>query len=316
MAVVGAAGASLGLTPAMLAELQQVLASGARPPVVWLQGQSCSGCSVSLLNSIYNATIDSVLTNTIDLKFHPTLMAAAGDLAVSAAEAAWTAGGYVLVVEGAIPTGSSGGFCRLWPNMTMQQALQRYAANASYILAVGTCASYGGIPAGRPNPTSAQSIQLVLGASPKLVNIPGCPVHPDWVVGTIAYILANGAPPALDSFKRPTLFFSNTVHSLCPRRGTEEADRLGQSGCLKELGCNGPETYADCPIRRWNSGAVGQFGTSWCIGANNPCIGCTEYNFPDGMSPFYSGDDGEHGGSGGGGGGGGGDGHHDGGHDD
>jgi hydrogenase small subunit len=303
LAVVGAAGASLGLTPAMLAQLRQVLASGARPPVVWLQGQSCSGCSVSLLNSIYNATIDSVLTGTIDLKFHPTMMAAAGDLAVSEAEAAWEAGGYVLVVEGAIPTGSSGSFCRLWPEMTMEQALQRYATNAAYILAVGTCASYGGIPAGAPNPTTAKSVQLVIGATPKLVNLPGCPVHPDWVVGAIAHILATGAPPELDTFKRPTLFYGNSVHMMCPRLGTTPATQLGDPGCMMPLGCKGPMTFADCPVRKWNSGAVGEFGQSWCIGTNNICQGCTEYNFPDGMSPLYLG------GLGGGGGGSGG--HHD-----
>src|SRR5512133_2694014 len=99
--------------------LQQAAAATAKPPVIWLQGQGCNGDSVSLLNSIYYMTVDELLLNTIDLKFHPTVMAAAGDLAVSAATAAQGAGGYVLVVEGAIPTASSGKFCTIWPGMTM-----------------------------------------------------------------------------------------------------------------------------------------------------------------------------------------------------
>jgi hydrogenase small subunit len=276
----------------MLAELRRMLADGSRPPVVWLQGQTCTGCSVSLLNSIYNAAVDSVLLNTIDLKYHPTVMAAAGDLAVSAAESTHVSGGYVLVVEGAIPAGLNGDFCQIWENMTMQQAVQSFATNAAYILAVGTCASFGGIPKAAPNPTAAQSVQQVIGASPKLVNLPGCPVHPDWVVGAIAYILANGGPPPLDQYKRPLLYYGNTVHNECVFNGLRYCDEavaheFGELGCVESLGCKGRSTRSDCPVRKWNSRTAGKFGDSWCVGSGCPCIGCTEYNFPDGMSPFY-----------------------------
>lgn len=296
LGAVTAAGASLGLTPKMLADLRSVLRMrSSRPPVIWLQGQGCSGCSVSLLNTIRYATADALLTETIDLEFHPTLMASAGEVAVSAAEAAQLAGGYVLAVEGAIPTGEAGEYCHLWPGTTMVDAVEAFAENAAYILAIGTCAAYGGIPAGAPNPTGAHGVQQVLGAMPNLVNIPGCPTHPDWIVGTIAHILATGSPPPLDTFKRPMMFFGSRVHDTCAFKRLKYcgqrimADELGDYGCLEDLGCKGKTTYADCPVRKWNSGTPNKHGDSWCIGAGSPCHGCTEFSFPDGKSPFFSG---------------------------
>jgi NiFe hydrogenase small subunit HydA len=262
-------------------------------PVVWLQAQTCSGCSVSLLNSIYYKTADDLLANSLDLQFHPTMMAAAGNLAVAAAEKAYRRGGYVLVVEGAIPTAAGGEYCYLWPGLTAQKGVDRYSKRAAFILAVGTCASYGGIPAGAPNPTGAQGLPATL-AGKTVIKVPGCPSHPDWIVGTVAYLLANGTAPALDTRGRPTQFFGSTVHSQCRYRdGWEEVDTLGlQEGCLKEIGCKGPSTRGDCPIRKWNCPGAETVGVNWCIGAGAPCFGCTEPGFPDFMSPFYEFEDG------------------------
>jgi hydrogenase small subunit len=257
--------------------------------VVWLQAQACTGCSVSLLNSIYYDTIDHLLINTLDLQYHPNVMAPAGSSAVAAAEEAYTRGGYVLVVEGAVPVKNQGLSCTVWDGMTAMDAVRKYGERAAYVMAVGTCACYGGMAAGAPNPTGARGLGNRLMGKP-VVNIPGCPTHPDWIVGTIAYILANKQAPVLDSYNRPTSYFANTVHSRCQLRETEEANTLGQgSRCLQELGCKGPITRADCPIRKWNSPGAGQYGANWCIGAGAPCYGCTEPTFPDGMVPFYFG---------------------------
>ena len=166
-----AAGA-LGLSASGLVRLQEVLAKEGAPPVIWLQGQGCSGCSVSLLNTITHATIDDLLLNTIDLEYHSTVMAASGEQAVAAAEAAYASGGYVLVVEGAIPTAEGGHYCHVWPGMTVLDAVEKYSENAAYVLAVGTCAAYGGIPGGQPNPTGAVGVSDVVGME-KLVNLPG-----------------------------------------------------------------------------------------------------------------------------------------------
>jgi hydrogenase small subunit len=250
------------------------------PPVVWLQAQTCSGCSVSLLNSIYTMTAADLLTKTISLKYHPTLMAASGPDAVSAAQAAYNAKGYILVVEGAIPTSGQGKYCYLWPGLTAMQGVQDYARNASYIIAVGTCASFVGVAGGSPNPTGTRSLGALVGTT-RVINVSGCPTHPDWIVGTIAYILKNKKAPELDSLRRPKLFYANTVHSHCPYR--EEEDR-----CLYRYGCKGKKTYCDCSVRKWSGGAANSPGVNWCVLGGNPCIGCTESSFPDGMSPFYA----------------------------
>ena len=284
--------AAPGLTASAIAKLEQILAGEAAAPVVWLQGESCSGCSVSLLNSIYYTTIDDLLLNVIDLEFHPTVMAAAGDLAMGAAEEAQSAGGYVLVVEGAVPTGDNGRYCHVWPGMTMEQAVIDFAEGADFILAVGTCAAYGGMAGGSPNPTRAQGLGEILGDDSRLINIPGCPAHPDWIVGTIAYLLTNGQAPPLDSDGRPLEYFGERIHHNCPNRHKHlysgpEAATLSEDGCLKKIGCRGQWTYADCFMRKWNSGEAASFGVNWCIGARTPCQGCVEPSFPDGMSPFF-----------------------------
>jgi hydrogenase small subunit len=286
---------ALGLNASGVLRLKQAEALEAQDggvPVVWLQAQSCNGCSVSLLNCIYYTTIDDLLVNKLDLEFHPTLMAAAGNLAIAAAEKAYRRGGYVLVVEGAIPTAANGEYCELWPGMTALRGVTRFARRASFILAVGACASYGGMVHGAPNPTGAQGLADSYFGK-RVVKIPSCPAHPDWVVGTVAYILANGTAPPLDSVGRPVEFFPDTVHEECPYEDdAPKVTMLGQIGCLRNLGCKGPRTRGDCPTRRWNPAGPGQRGVNWCIGAGSPCIGCTEPVFPDGMSPFFVADPG------------------------
>ncbi len=290
---------ALALKASGLLQLQKVMAAGGGVPVIWLQGQSCTGCSVSLLNSVYDAgggaylTIDELLINTLDVKFHTTIMAAPS---VPSSDQ----GSYILVVEGSIPVGDQGHYCHVWEDengnpVTMEAAFDDFQRNASHILAVGTCASYGGIPAGNPNPTTALGVNGALsyfGVSkkkrPAVINIPGCPAHPDWIVGTVAALLAGGVPE-LDRDSRPIEFFGEHVHYDCPNRGQGlKAKKLGDPGCLVGLGCNGQQTHADCAFRKWNAGLGDEEGVNWCIGAQNPCQGCTEPNFPDGMSPFYS----------------------------
>jgi len=280
------------LAPAALASLQDLLLADGAPPVIWLQGQGCDGCAVSLLNSIHYASIDDLLLNTIDLKFQNNLMAASGDLAVSAAQAAGAEPGYVLIVEGAIPTGASGKYCRLWPGMSMYDGLTSFSGNAAYILALGACATFGGTSAGAPNPTEAKGVGEILGADDRLINIPGCPPHPDWLVGTVVYLLTNGHVPPLDAHRRPLQYFGTRIHDHCFNRREYcgegvIADQLSDEGCMEFLGCKGKKTYSDCPIRKWNSPETGDYGVNWCIGARSPCLGCVEPTFPDGMSPFY-----------------------------
>ena len=289
MKAVTAIGAAVGVSSTGVMQLEKAFgleSANGGLPVVWLHASSCTGCSVSMLNSIYYTTIDDLLMNTLDLNYHPTVMAPSGELAVAAAEAAYAQGGYVLLVDGAIPTGEGGKFCSLWDGLSALDGVRKYASKASQILAIGSCACFGGMCSGAPNPTRSRGLGTRF-AGKRVINIPGCPTHPDWVVGTIAYLLANGAPPPMDVYGRPTEFFSGRIHATCPLRGRAEPTQLGQGGCLIRLGCKGPYTKGDCQTRLWNSPGNDQFGVNFCMNAGGPCIGCTEPSFPDGMAPFY-----------------------------
>ena len=269
-------------------------------PLVWLAASACTGCSVSLLNSaspkIKNILIDEIVPGVhINLRFHQTIMAGAGEQAIKALEdtAKEKKGGYVLAVDGAIPTATDAVYCAMGERngkpVRMDDRFAELAQNALAILAVGTCASFGGIPAAAPNPTGCQSLKQVLetrGIDKPLVNIPGCPPHPDWFVGTVGSILLNGLPKAedLDDNLRPLAFYGKLIHDNCPRRAYFDAGQFAkhtsEPGCLYEIGCKGPMTYADCPIRLWNN------GVNWCIGSGAPCIGCVEPGFPDKLQPM------------------------------
>ncbi len=270
-------------------------------PLVWLAASACTGCSISLLNSasptIKNILIDQIIPGVhINLRFHATIMAGAGEQVIKVLEdtVVEKKGEYVLVVDGAIPTATNAMYCVMGERdgkpVSMEIRLEELAKGALAILAVGTCASFGGIPAAAPNPSGCKSVREILeakGITKPLINIPGCPPHPDWFVGTVASILLTGLPKAedLDDNLRPLAFYGKLIHENCPRRAYFDegkfAKKPGDEGCLYELGCKGPITYADCPLRQWNN------GTNWVIGAGAPCNGCTQPEFPDLMSPFY-----------------------------
>jgi hydrogenase small subunit len=270
-------------------------------PAIWVTGAACSGCSISFLNSvsptIKNLLIDPVLPGKhISLRFHTTVMAGQGEPAVKVMidTSDELPGEYLLLVEGSIQTAEDGHYCtageRKGDELLMTDVVADLATDALAVIGVGTCASFGGIPAGAPNPTGATSVAAFMKAehlSKPLINVPGCPPHPAWLVGTIASILLKGLPSAedLDAVQRPKAFYGTLIHDNCPRRAFFDAGQFaqhsGEPGCLYELGCKGPVTYADCPIRHWNN------GVNWCIGAGGPCIGCVEPGFPDRLQPMF-----------------------------
>jgi hydrogenase small subunit len=270
-------------------------------PVIYLQTAACSGCAVTMLNTasptIKNVLIDQIVPGVhINLKFHPVVMAAAGEMAIQVMEdtVKRQKGEYFLVVDGAVPMADGGVYGAIGERngkpVTMLQRVTELAQDALAVIAMGTCASFGGIPAAPPNPTGCVSVQKALaakGITKPLINIPGCPPHPDWFVGTVASVILSGLPKAedLDDFLRPKAYYGKLIHENCPRRAYFDegkfAKKFGEDGCLYELGCKGPITHADCPLRRWNS------GTNWVIGAGAPCNGCTQPEFPNETAPFY-----------------------------
>lgn len=269
--------------------------------VIWLAGAACTGCSVSVLNTvsptIKNVLIDEVIPGKhLNLRFHPTIMAGQGKIAVEVLGQTRKEkkGAYILVIEGAVPTSQRGEYCMVAKeDMHEEPFLSQVLAlgsDALAVIALGSCAAFGGIPAGSPNPTACRSVSEVFEShniSVPLINISGCPPHPDWFIGTVASVMLLGLPKPedLDEFLRPKAFYGNLIHENCERRACYDegkfAKKFGEPGCLYELGCKGPVTHADCPIRRWNN------ATNWCIGAGSPCIGCCAPGFPDLVSPFY-----------------------------
>ncbi|HDH97419.1 MAG TPA: hypothetical protein ENF73_06810, partial [Proteobacteria bacterium] len=206
----------------------------AEVPVLWIQGGSCSGCSVSVLNalapSIKNVLIDEVVPGKhINLRFQATIMAGAGHPVIEVLEdtAEHKKGEYVLVVEGAVSAKDGGIYCRLGEKdgepVTFYRWVVDLGRDALAVIALGTCACFGGIPAGKPNPTGVKAVMDIFkdeGIATPLINIPGCPPHPDWFIGTVAKILISGLPKPdeLDDWLRPKEFFGSLIHENCPRR--------------------------------------------------------------------------------------------------
>jgi len=284
----GFSAAALGLSSADLGLLEKALAAPDAPTVLWLQGSCCCGCSISLLNRVSHSapqSVDDLLLNSINLAFHPTLMSAAGEQAVSVIKDKLSNPNYILVVEGGIPTAFGGNACVVWSadgsEVTFGDAVLNLAQSASAVISIGTCACFGGIGAAPPNPTGITSVERYTGKP--TINISGCPVQPDWFIWTVVQFLLGRNIP-LDEHRRPLAIYGRTIHSTCPFREREEAERFGLRGhCLEELGCRGPETFANCHQQRWNN------GVSWCAEAGAPCYGCTEPGFP-GAGPLWGGE--------------------------
>ena len=250
---------------------------------IWLEVTGCSGNIISLLNS-ENPGLYDVLTDIVNFTFNNTLMGAEGDFAFEKfLETLDTE--FILLVDGAVSTKANGNYNIVanynGKGITALEAVQLAGEKAKYVVAVGTCAAFGGISAAKPNPSESKRVQDVL--TRPVINLPGCPCHPDWVVGTLAHLVSYGIP-ALDAEGRPLLFYGVTIHDTCTRRGFFDkgifAQKFGEEGCMLKIGCRGPVTKTDCPRRKWN-GYV-----NWPIGDNTSCIGCAQEHFPDGMEPF------------------------------
>lgn len=278
--------ATMGLDFSMSEKVVKAMESSPRVPVIWMQFQDCTGCSESFIRTTH-PKLESILFDMISLEYTEVLSAASGLQVEEARQNVLKKyyGEYVLVTEGSIPEsyqyltigGHSG-----------RELFEEAAKGAKAIIAYGSCASWGGIPAAYPNPTKAHPVSHYVSGKP-VIRVPGCPPIAEVMTGVIAHIITFGQIPELDQSNRPKAFYRHRIHDKCNRRAYFDAGLFAESFddegarqgyCLYKLGCKGPTTYNACAEVRWNG------GTSFPILSGNPCIGCSEEGFWD-NGPFY-----------------------------
>jgi hydrogenase small subunit len=283
--------------------------------VYWLAGMSCDGCTIAVSGATA-PSVEDLLRGRLPgvprvVLHHPVLsvesgeafmrnfeLAAAGELdspyvviyegSIANEDLAHQTGGY----WGAMGTEMEGGTHHPVPTATW---LKRLAPGAAAVMAIGTCATWGGIPAAYGNPTGAMSVMDFLGKDYRsalglpVVNVPGCSPVGDNFTETVAAVLlflnGYGPLPEFDELGRPAWLFQDTVHRNCPRAGWYEegvfAHEYGSRRCLVEIGCWGPVVQCNITSR----GAINHMGG--CMNAGGVCIGCTMPGFPDRFAPFY-----------------------------
>ncbi|MBY0575818.1 MAG: HupU protein [Gallionellaceae bacterium] len=265
--------------------------------LLWLQSGGCGGCTLSLLNADCRNLFDTLAGMGINLLWHPSLSEQSADEARNIFEACASGATRLdmLCLEGAVLKGpnGSGGFHRTAQGESMMSLIDRLSRVARHTIAVGSCAAFGGVTAGGMNPADACGLQYdddtqggLLGedyraqAGLPVVNIAGCPIHPNWVIETLSALAAGEINAgALDGFQRPRLYADHLVHHGCTRNEYYEfkASALKPSdlGCMMEhMGCKGTQVHADCNIRLWN-------GEGSCTRGGYACIACTEPGFEE-----------------------------------
>lgn len=275
-------------------------AEGNLYPVIWIEGASCTGCTEAF------AQIDApdpatVVLEMISCNYNETLSFAAGH-SVEEAKAQTIkqcAGNYVLVYEGALLEGWDGWALRVAETPGIE-AFAEAAESAFGVVALGSCAVNGGWMGAHPYPSGATGCQAFMkkrGIETPVVNIPGCPANPEWLVAVLVDVVLMGVLPELNAENKPALIFNQTVHDNCQRRGHFEngefvykfgSEEEKKGYCLYAMGCRGPQTKANCGVVRYNH------RRSWCIESGAPCIGCCEadpndtgHNWVEVNAPFY-----------------------------
>lgn len=271
--------------------------------LLWLQSGGCGGCTLSLIGAEAPDLVTALDLAGIDLLWHPSLSEATGSEfhALLARIAAGEIPLDILCLEGSVIRGprGTGKFHMLsGSGRPMMDLIDELARRARHVVAIGTCAAYGGITAAGDNPSEACGLAYdgregggLLGPAFRsasglpVVNISGCPVHPGWVVETFLQLGLGAMTPAdIDRFGRPRFYADHLVHHGCSRNEFYEfkasAQKLGQLGCMMEhLGCMGTQVHGDCNIRPWN-------GEGSCTRGGYPCISCTEPGFEELDHPY------------------------------
>lgn len=263
--------------------------------VLWLQGGACSGNTMSFLNAEEPTVVELITDFGINILWHPTVGLEIGhqvsDLLNSCISGETQLD--IFVFEGSVVQGPNmTGKMNYFADRPMMDWVKELSAAAQFVVAIGDCATYGGIPAVPPNPSESTGMQFLKrekggflgtgfvskGGLP-VINIPGCPAHPDWITQILVAISTGRIGDVqIDAFHRPKTFFTDFVQTGCTNAAAfgEKIDgSFGKrGGCLfYEVGCRGPMTHASCNRILWNR-------QNSKTRANHPCLGCTEPGFP------------------------------------
>jgi len=303
----------LGLSEAAGPRIAAAVAKGAKlKPALWLNGGSCTGCTESMAQ-VDTPDVATIVLEILSLNYFETIMAAAGDWAEENIADTIKEGRYLVIYEGSVMNGQDGNTL-LVNGKKGTEILAEAAAEADAVMAVGACAVDGGWVAAHPNPAGATGVQAFLDqqkiATP-VVNIPCCPMNPEWVVAMVVqWLLIAEDDPAVFLEKTdltqvtyhdryfdadvtlnyPTYVVASSIHDNCPRRGHfENGEFVTEFGspeeamgyCLYKVGCKGPQTFTQCPVTRWNR------SVSWCVHSGSPCIGCGGLSWVDNNAPFF-----------------------------
>ncbi|HET6350797.1 MAG TPA: hydrogenase small subunit [Coriobacteriia bacterium] len=307
----GSVAAMLGLSETMVPTIAAAVGEAASSklyPAVWVNGGACTGCTESVAQGT-TPDVAQIVLEILSMNYMETVMMATGEAANEALRttAEENAGKFVMIYEGSVMTGLEGNTLRVEGKPSLE-VLEEIGKKAAAVIAVGSCAVDGGWVRSVPSvkaknyptapdawATGVSQFFAAKGIKTPVINLPTCPVNPEWVVAMVidAVILGQLESGAilgkLDAQGRPKLIFGQTIHDNCPRRGHfENGEFVYQFGseeeakgyCLYPVGCKGPQTYTNCPVVRWNDRA------SWCVESGSPCIGCGDFNWVDENAPF------------------------------
>lgn len=315
----GSVAAALGLAETMAPQIAAALEGAPKLlPALWINGGSCTGCTESMAQ-VDSPDVATIVLDFLAFDYFETIMATAGKQADENIKKTVEAGGYIVIYEGAVMTAFEGNALFVGGGVenegakTGLEVLEEVASNALAVLAVGSCAVDGGWVKGYPNAGKATGVAAWLqkkGIKTPVVNLPTCPVNPEWIVAMVVQLLLVADRDVATFVKdtkwvkrnytdeiteenvdllMPALLFGQSIHDNCPRRGHFEngefVSKLGSEEealgyCLYKVGCKGPQTFTQCPVTRWNRRA------SWCVEAGSPCIGCGGLNWVDNNTPF------------------------------
>ncbi len=280
---------ALALPSRYTTQIVKALEQTKRPALVWLEFQDCAGNSESALRAGHPSFADIVL-DLLSWNYHEIVMAPSGKAAEKSLHdtLASERGNYIAVIEGSIPLAENGVYCTIGGRSAIDIA-QEVCTNAYATIAVGTCASFGGIPAAAGGVTGAVGVSQAIPGL-RLINLSACPMNGANLAATLVHYLTFKELPATDNLGRPLFAHGDRIHDDCPRRAHYDAGQFvqewGDEGhrqgwCLYKMGCKGPATDYNCPRIQWND------GTNWPIGVGHGCVGCAQPGFWDTMTPFY-----------------------------